>query len=239
MPRIRYLAADHRAPPLPATWPSTPDALAREQDRLALLAPGPWTPPPGKLRVGACAVVFGRAGRDDTAWAAAVVEEAGEVLASSTHVAGIDAPFHPGQLALREGAVLEAAVRHLARRPDVLLVAAAGRDHPRRAGLALHLGAVLDLPTVGVTDDPLLATGDEPAAAWGSEAPLRLVGETVAYRVRTRGGAKPGDRARELRPRPLARADSDSPPPRARAARCWALTPTAREGRPWAPHTSA
>lgn len=185
MPRIPCLDSTF------AAGPSTPDALAREQDRLASLAPGPWTPPPGKLRVGACAVVFGRAGRDDTAWAAAVVEEAGEVLASSTHVAGIDAPFHPGQLALREGPVLEVVVRHLARRPDVLLVAAAGRDHPRRAGLALHLGAVLDLPTVGVTDDPLLATGDEPAAAWGSEAPLRLAGETVAYRVRTRGGAKP------------------------------------------------
>src|SRR2546425_8927620 len=41
------------------------------------------------------------------------------------------------------------------RRPDVVLVAGAGKDHPRRAGLALHLGAVLDVPTVGVTDDPL------------------------------------------------------------------------------------
>jgi endonuclease V len=48
---------------------------------------------------------------------------------------------------LREGSILEGVVRRLGRRPDVLLVAAAGRDHPRRAGLALHLGAVLDLPT--------------------------------------------------------------------------------------------
>ncbi len=175
----------------PMTWPTTPDDLAREQERVASRPCKPWVPPPGALRVGACAVVFGRAGRDDVGWAAAVVEEALEVVATSTHVGRIDAPFVPGQLALREGTLLEAVVRQLARRPDVLLVAAAGRDHPRRAGLALHLGAVLDLPTVGVTDDPLLATGEEPPSVWASAAPLRISGEVVGYRVRTRAGAKP------------------------------------------------
>jgi len=173
------------------TWPATPEDLAREQERLASRVVEPWTPPPGALRVGACAVVFGRAGGDGVGWAAAAVEERGVVVATSSLVATIDAPFQSGQLALREGAILEAAVRRLVRRPDVLLVAAAGRDHPRRAGLALHLGAALDLPTAGVTDDPLLATGDAPAVAWASVAPLRIGGEVVAYRVRTRGGAKP------------------------------------------------
>lgn len=146
---------------------------------------------PGSLRVGACAVVFGRAGRDGIGWAAAVVENRAEIIATSTFVARIDASFQPGLLALREGPILEAVVRRLSRRPDVVLVAGAGRDRPRRAGLALHLGAVLDVPTVGVTDDPLLATGDEPGPAWMAKAPLRLGGEVVAYRVRTRKGAKP------------------------------------------------
>jgi deoxyribonuclease V len=173
------------------SWPTTPDALEREQERIASLAPRAWTPPPRALRVGACAVVFGRAGRDDTAWAAAVVEDHGEIVCASTHVSRVDAPFHPGQLALREGPVLEVVVRGLPRHPDVLLVAAAGRDHPRRAGLALHLGAVLDLPTAGVTDDPLVANGSEPGKAWASEEPLLLAGETVGYLVRTRGGTKP------------------------------------------------
>lgn len=173
------------------TWPATPEDLEHEQERLASLAPDPWVPPPGPLRVGACAVVFGRAGRDGAGWAAAVVEEAGELLATSTHAARMDAPFQPGQLALREGPILEAVVRGLARRPDVLIVAAAGRDHPHRAGLALHLGAVLDVPTVGATDDPLVATGGEPAPAWAAMAPLRLGGEVVAYRVRTRRGSRP------------------------------------------------
>jgi len=136
-------------------------------------------------------VVFGRGGLDAVGWAAAVVEVAGEIVATTTRVGPIRGPFRPGELALREGPILEAVVRQLEPRPDVLLVAAAGRDHPHRAGLALHLGAVLDLPTVGVTDDPLRATGEEPGAPWGSFAALRIAGEIVAYRVRTRGGAKP------------------------------------------------
>ena len=175
----------------PWRWPATPEDLAREQERLAKRTPEPWRPAEGAPRVGACAIVFGRGERGDTGWAAAVVEEAGEVISTSTCVCRIETPFRPGQLALREGPILEAVARRLSRRPDVLLVAAAGRDHPLRAGLALHLGAVLDLPTVGVTEDPLVAVGDAPGRAWSSVAPLRIAGEVVAYRVRTRGGAKP------------------------------------------------
>src|SRR5581483_1596833 len=101
------------------------------------------------------------------------------------------AAYEPGLLALREGPLLEAAVRGLSERPDVLLVDATGRDHPRRAGLALQLGAVLDLPTVGVTDRPLLARGEAPAEARGSASPLLLEGERVGYLVRTRTRARP------------------------------------------------
>jgi deoxyribonuclease V len=173
------------------TWPTTPEDLAREQRRLAAEPFGGWTPPPGTLRVGACAVVFGRAGGEGIGWAVAVVDEAGRVIATSTRVARVEAAFQPGRLALREGPILEAVVRALRRRPDVLLVAAAGRDHPLGAGLALHLGAVLDLPTAGVTDHPLAATGDEPPPDWASRVPLRLADHVVAYRVRTRRGARP------------------------------------------------
>jgi deoxyribonuclease V len=77
----------------------------------------------------------------------------------------------------------------------VLLVNASGRDHPRRAGLALHLGAVLGLPTVGVTNRPLLAAGDWPADVAGATAPLLLgsggTRELVGYWLRTRQGSKP------------------------------------------------
>ena len=75
--------------------------------------------------------------------------------------------------------------------PEVLVVNATGRDHPRRAGLALHLGAVLGLPTVGVTTRPLLAQGAWPPDQRGAIAPLRLGGEVVGCWVRTRAGARP------------------------------------------------
>jgi len=180
-------------PPAPhMTWPGTPDLLAHEQERLAAACCEPWVPRPEKLRVGACAVVFGRAGRENVGYLAAVVWEGARILSTATLVAlPVDAPFQPGLLALREGPILERVARDLAVAPDVFLVAAAGRDHPRGAGLALHLGAALDLPTVGVTERPLLATGEPPGPTRRSMAPLRLRGERVAYRVRTRPGAKP------------------------------------------------
>lgn len=79
-------------------------------------------------------------------------------------------PYEPGLLALREGPLLEAAVRALPVMPDVLLVNATGRDHPLRAGLALHLGAVLELPTVGVTHRPVLAGASRRRTRWAPEA---------------------------------------------------------------------
>jgi deoxyribonuclease V len=94
-------------------------------------------------------------------------------------------------LALREGPLLEQAVRALPITPEVLLVNATGRDHPRRAGLALHLGAVLGLPTVGVTTRPLVADGPWPSDQRGATTALLLDGEVVGCWVRTRAAAKP------------------------------------------------
>ena len=72
------------------------------------------------------------------------------------------APYVPGLMALRLGPVMEEAVRALRGVPDILLLDATARDHPRRAGLALHLGAELDIPTIGVTHRPLIASGERP-----------------------------------------------------------------------------
>ena len=90
------------------------------------------------------------------------------MLATSSVEGTAGAAYRPGLLALREGPLLEAAVRALDSRPDVLLVNATGRDHPRGAGLALHLGAVLEVPTVGVTDRPLV---DDRTARWVTTRP--------------------------------------------------------------------
>jgi deoxyribonuclease V len=94
-------------------------------------------------------------------------------------------------LARREGSMLEAAVRRLEPIPTVLLVNATGLDHPRRAGLALHLGAVLGMPTVGVTHRPLLAKGERPPQERGATAPLWIGGDLVGWWVCTRSRALP------------------------------------------------
>jgi deoxyribonuclease V len=101
------------------------------------------------------------------------------------------AAYQPGLLALREGPALGAAMEALPVHPDVVLVDATGRDHPRRAGLALHLGVVLDVATVGVTHRPLRAHGAWPGPAVGEWAPLLLHDEMVGAWLRTRRGARP------------------------------------------------
>jgi deoxyribonuclease V len=134
-------------------------------------------------------VGLGTAG--DRAWAAAVVLEDGEVVDEAVVAGTFSASYRPGYLALRQLALLEPAVRALRVRPDVLLVNATGRDHPRRAGLALHLGAVVGVPTVGVTDRPLAAEGAAPGPERGARSELLLNGEVVGFRVRTRTAARP------------------------------------------------
>jgi deoxyribonuclease V len=173
--------------------------LEREQLRLAASSPPMWSPGPGPLVIGGVFVAFargeqgpGRAG--DRAVVGAAATEDTEPLASVVVDGRAMAPYHPGVLAAREGALLEAAARALGDdgvELDVLLVDATGRDHPRRAGLALHLGEVLGLPTVGVTHRPLLACGLEPAGEVGSWTELTLDGDVVGRWVRTRPGVRP------------------------------------------------
>lgn len=171
-------------------WPSNPEELVAEQLHLAAETPPAWVATPGSL-IGGCFVCFprgerGRGRPGDRGWAAAA-------LADDVVVAGGEAgaAYEAGLLALREGLLLERAVRLLPRAPDVLLVNATGRDHPRRAGLALHLGAMLDTPTIGVTHRPLLARGEWPPDEPCAWSPLLLEGECVGSWLRTRQGTRP------------------------------------------------
>ena len=172
-------------------WPMSVDELIREQEELAQATP-PSFAPSEDAKIGACFVCFarGKSGAGDAGdpgWSgAAVMPGEGAVV---TGKAG--AAYEPGLLALREGALLEAAVRKLAETPDVVLVNATGRDHPRRAGLALHLGAVLELPTIGITHRLLVADGEWPADEQGATSPFHLGSECVGYWLRTRGGTRP------------------------------------------------
>ncbi len=177
-------------------WPTTPDELIAEQERLAAARPAPWSPPEPPYAVGGCFLCSprrqpGEGDRGDRCWAGAALLRPNVSAVSLAVVGEAGHPYATGLLALREGALLAAAVLRLPDRPAVLLVNATGRDHPRRAGLALHLGAVLDLPTVGVTHRPLLASGPWPPLERGASAPLALAGETVGHWLCTRTGTRP------------------------------------------------
>jgi len=138
--------------------------------------------------------LHGAGAAGDPAWAAAVLFRGRRYLAGTVRAAAACGPYEPGLLALREGPLLEAAVRDLPDQPVVLLVNATGWDHPRRAGLALHLGAVLGVPTVGVTHRPLVAAspcGQWPADRYGATTPLVLDAVEVGCWLRTRAGTRP------------------------------------------------
>lgn len=175
-------------------WPTDVGELVDRQRALARLRPDPWRPG-DRLLAGGCWVCFprgesGPGGAGDPAWSAAVLLEDRHTVATRVGADVARAGYEPGLLALRVGPLLDDVVRRLPQRPDVLLVDGTGRDHPRRAGLALHLGAELDVPTVGVTHRPLLAEGEWPSDDRGASSPLRLDGEVVAAWVRTRPGTR-------------------------------------------------
>jgi deoxyribonuclease V len=178
------------------SWPASVPDLVAEQLALAGEAPPPWTPSPRALLVAGCFVCFpreksGAGARGDPAWAAAALVRGETPLTTAVVEGEAGAPYEPGLLALREGPLLERAVRALGEAPDVLLADATGRDHARRTGLALHLGAILDLPTIGVTHRPLAADGDWPPDELAARSPLVLDGELVGYWLRTRPGTRP------------------------------------------------
>jgi deoxyribonuclease V len=164
-----------------ATWPTTTHELIRLLHALGELTPERCQPPTTVLRIGACFVCFERAhgagAAGDRGFAGAAVTRRRRLLAGVTSSGPAGGPYLPALLALREGPLLEQAVHALPIIPEVLVVNATGRDHPRRAGLALHLGVVLGLPTVGVTTRPLVAQGAWPTDARGATARCCWVGK--------------------------------------------------------------
>jgi deoxyribonuclease V len=97
----------------------------------------------------------------------------------------------PGYLSFREVPAVLAALKKLRTRPDLLLCDGQGVAHPRRFGLACHLGLLLDIPSIGVAKSRLIGThGDVPEQKGGWTA-LEDDGEIIGAVLRTRAGVKP------------------------------------------------
>ena len=114
-----------------------------------------------------------------------------ELVETASAAMDVTFPYIPGLLSFREAPVCLAAVAKLESEPDVFLVDGQGIAHPRRLGLAAHLGLFLDRPTIGCAKSRLIGTFDEPGAEKGAHSPLYDGDEVVGAVVRTRADVKP------------------------------------------------
>ncbi|MFE2538161.1 endonuclease V [Streptomyces sp. NPDC059371] len=177
---------------IPAGWPVTEEQARAVQDelreRVVLDEPGP---PPGTGHVTGVDVAYDD--ERDVVVAAAVVLDAAtrEVVAEATAVGRVSFPYVPGLLAFREIPTVMAALDALPRPPGLVVCDGYGLAHPRRFGLASHLGVLTGLPTIGVAKNPFTFSYEEPGARRGSASPLLAGTDEVGRALRTQDGIKP------------------------------------------------
>jgi deoxyribonuclease V len=114
-------------------------------------------------------------------------------LERATAVLPLRFPYVPGLLSFREIPALLAAFERLRQAPDLIFCDGQGYAHPRRFGLASHLGLLLDCPTIGVAKSVLVGEYRMPGTRAGSSSPLvdPQTGEVLGAALRTRRGARP------------------------------------------------
>jgi deoxyribonuclease V len=100
-------------------------------------------------------------------------------------------PYVPGLLSFREIPAVLAALDELAALPDLLLVDGQGYAHPRRLGIASHLGVLIGLPTIGVGKTRLIGTHADPSPQRGNWVPLMDKDEQIGVVLRTRQNVQP------------------------------------------------
>ncbi|MGI5479698.1 endonuclease V [Streptomyces lavendofoliae] len=176
----------------PADWPADEAAALAVQDELrgqvVLDEPGP---PPGTGPVTGVDVAYDD--ERDLVAAAAVVLDARTltVVEEATAVGRVSFPYVPGLLAFREIPTVLAALGALRGEPGLVVCDGYGRAHPRRFGLASHLGVLTGLPVIGVAKNPFTFSYEQPAPGRGASTPLVADGEEVGRALRTQEGVKP------------------------------------------------
>lgn len=173
--------------------PGSEDEARAVQDelrgRVVLDEPGP---PAGTGLVTGVDVAYDDE-RDVVAAAAVVLEAATlTVVAEATAVGRVTFPYVPGLLAFREIPTVLAALEALPGDPGLIVCDGYGRAHPRRFGLASHLGVLTGHPVIGVAKNPFTFRYEQPGQDRGDFSPLRADdGEEVGRALRTQRGVKP------------------------------------------------
>ncbi|MGW2201218.1 endonuclease V [Streptomyces sp. NPDC001774] len=177
---------------LPDGWPTDETAARAVQgelrSELVLDEPGPA---PGTGHVTGLDVAYDD--ERDLVAAAAVVLDARtlDVVEEATAVGRVSFPYVPGLLAFREIPAVLAALASLTADPGLLVCDGYGLAHPRRFGLASHLGVLTGRPAIGVAKNPFAFAFDQPGPDRGDFSPLMAGEEEVGRALRTQAGVKP------------------------------------------------
>ncbi|MFD3724276.1 endonuclease V [Streptomyces sp. NPDC058671] len=177
---------------IPAGWPADETAArAVQQELRGRLVRDEEGPAAGEGHVTGLDVAYDD--ERDLVAAAAVVLDARtlEVVEEATAVGRVSFPYVPGLLAFREIPTVLAVLDRLTADPGVLVCDGYGLAHPRRFGLASHLGVLTGRPSIGVAKNPFTFTYDQPGTGRGEFSPLLADGEEVGRALRTRAGVKP------------------------------------------------
>lgn len=179
-----------KIPPVPHSWSLKPRAAIALQRRLARSVR--VLKPPGELRfIAGLDAAFSADGKQ--CLAAVVLWDRIEHRVVEQHTAArkLIFPYVPGLLSFREAPALLAAMRKLRRTPDALMCDGQGLAHPRRLGIASHVGILCGLPAVGCAKSRLCGEETEPAKSRGSWTPLLDDGEKIGEVLRAQDGVRP------------------------------------------------
>jgi deoxyribonuclease V len=106
-------------------------------------------------------------------------------------VAAVTFPYIPGFLSFREGPAIIEALKRLKNKPDVILFDGQGIAHPKGLGIASHIGALLDIPTIGCAKSRLVGDYEEPDLKKGAWSPLKFNNRVVGAVLRTKDNIRP------------------------------------------------
>ena len=134
---------------------------------------------------------FSRDGRNIIAGVVVLQLPGLELLETTSATRKVTFPYIPGLLSFREAPVCLAAAEKLRNLPDIFMIDGQGIAHPRRLGLAAHLGLFFDKPTIGCAKSRLTGTFEEPPLQKGAYTPLQDGDDVIGAVVRTRSNVKP------------------------------------------------
>lgn len=177
-------------PPIPHRWALTPKRAAELQRELAAKVHIESPSEPIVLVAGVDAAFSSDGSR---CIAAAVVWDcqSGSMVEERVARRPLRFPYVPGLLSFREAPAVIAALRRLRTRPSAIMCDAHGYAHPRRFGLACHVGVLCDVPTIGCAKSRLCGSHREPGRRRGSRSALHDRGETIGTVLRTRTDVRP------------------------------------------------